>query len=113
MTFGIASVASITVICYLVGVIIKVTPLNDKFIPSIVGVVGLILGIVAFYIKVPDFPAVDVLTAASVGIVSGLASTGANQLYKQLKKLGVADEAKKEETPTEEATDDTIEQVSE
>ena len=33
----------------------------------------------------PDFPAGDILTAVSVGIVSGLAATGANQLGKQLK----------------------------
>jgi hypothetical protein len=32
----------------------------------------------------PEFPAKDYLTAAAVGIVSGLAATGAHQIYKQL-----------------------------
>ena len=34
---------------------------------------------------VPDFPATDYLTAVAVGIVSGLAATGVNQVFKQLR----------------------------
>lgn len=37
MDFGIASVAGITVICYLIGRIIKATGLDNKWIPCIVG----------------------------------------------------------------------------
>lgn len=37
------------------------------------------------YLSVPDFPASDPLTAAAVGIASGLAATGMNQIYKQMK----------------------------
>lgn len=85
MDFGIASVASITVICYLIGMIAKSVNF-DKWIPSIVGVCGLLLGILAFKIGVPDFPASDILTAAAVGIVSGLAATGVNQMIKQAGK---------------------------
>lgn len=84
MDFGIASVAAITVIVYLVGQLIKATPLDNKWIPIICGGAGLILGIVAYFIGIPDFPASDVLTAAAVGIVSGLAATGVNQAYQQL-----------------------------
>ena len=36
----------------------------------------------------PEFPASDYLTAAAVGIVSGLAATGINQVYKQMTKEG-------------------------
>lgn len=36
------------------------------------------------YIPMSDFPAQDPLTALAVGIVSGLAATGFNQVYKQL-----------------------------
>ncbi len=32
----------------------------------------------------PEFPAADYMTAAAVGIVSGLAATGADQIAKQL-----------------------------
>lgn len=84
MEFGIVSVAAITVICYLVGQGIKVSSLDNKLIPLIVGVTGGILGVVALYVNLPDFPAGDPLTAAAVGIVSGLAATGADQLGKKL-----------------------------
>lgn len=84
MDFGIASVAAITVICYLVGQLVKVSPLDSKFVPVICGVVGAILGPVALIMGVPDFPATDYLTAVAVGIVSGLAATGVNQAVKQL-----------------------------
>jgi hypothetical protein len=33
-----------------------------------------------------SFPAEDIITAISVGIMSGFASTGINQVYKQSKK---------------------------
>lgn len=79
---GIGSVAAITVICYLVGMTVRQTPLDNKWIPSIVGVCGLILGFVGWKV-IADFPASDWLTALAVGVVSGLASTGANQVFKQ------------------------------
>ena len=84
MDFGIASVAAITVICYLMGQVVKATGMDNKYIPAICGVVGAILGPVALYLGVPDFPATDPLTAVAVGIVSGLAATGVNQVSKQL-----------------------------
>lgn len=83
MSFGIASVAGITVICYLIGGIVKNTPLDDRWIPSIVGLAGGLLGLAGLYIMA-DFPATEPLTAIAVGIVSGLAATGANQIKKQL-----------------------------
>ena len=43
------------------------------------------LGIVALSIGVPEFPATDPITAAAVGVVSGLAATGADQIAKQVK----------------------------
>lgn len=86
MNFGIASFAAIVVLCYLIGMGIKASPMDDKWIPTIVGIAGLVLGLAAYFLKVPDFPATDVLTAAAVGVVSGLASTGANQIGKQLNK---------------------------
>lgn len=81
---GIVSFGAIAVICYGVGEIVKVTPLDNKFIPAILFVVGGILGAVAYLINIPTFPASDILTAIAVGVVSALASTGVNQLIKQL-----------------------------
>ena len=83
---GIASVAAITVICYLVGLIVKASGLNDKYIPICCGVAGAALGVAGLYLGLPDFPAADPLTALAVGIVSGLAATGVNQAVKQLGK---------------------------
>ncbi len=84
-TFGVASVVGITMICYLIGLIVKAIPLDDKWIPCVVGICGGILGVVGFMIGMPDFPAADMITAVAVGIASGLAATGADQLVKQLK----------------------------
>lgn len=81
----IATVAAITVIAYLVGMACKATGKMDKWIPVIVGTVGAVLGVVGLY-TIPDFPAKDMLNALAVGIASGLASTGANQIVKQLKQ---------------------------
>ena len=82
-SLGIASVAAITVICYLVGQLSKASKLDNKWIPIICGCSGLALGIVSMFIM-PDFPATDYVTAAAVGIVSGLAATGINQIIKQM-----------------------------
>lgn len=77
------TVLAIVVICYLVGVGAKLLPnIPNEAIPVIVGLVGGVLGIVGMYV-IKDFPANDVLNAVAVGIVSGLASTGVNQIYKQ------------------------------
>lgn len=84
MDFGIASVAAITVMCYLVGQIVKATGIDNKWIPCIAGVVGAVLGAVALAVGMPDFPATDYITAIAVGVVSGLAATGINQVAKQL-----------------------------
>ena len=79
----IVTVVAITVICYLVGTGVKATGKADKWIPVIVGTVGAILGVVGMK-TMPDFPASDILNALAVGIASGLASTGVNQIVKQL-----------------------------
>ena len=83
-SFGIASVACITVICYLAATAVKQTPLANKWLPSICGTLGGVLGVLAWCGSVPDFPAGDPLTALAVGIVSGLAATGADQVIKQI-----------------------------
>ena len=84
MDFGIASVAAITVIAYLVGTAAKaISKLDNKWIPVICGIVGGVLGVAGLYLM-PDFPVSDIISAVAVGIVSGLAATGVNQVVKQL-----------------------------
>lgn len=81
------TVLAIVVICYLVGVAAKaIKVVKNELIPVIVGVAGGILGVVGMYV-IPDFPANDVLNAIAVGIVSGMASTGVNQVGKQIQKM--------------------------
>ena len=82
---GVAGVAAIAVICYLIGQIVKASGLDNKWIPCIVGACGGALGVAALYVM-PEFPAQDVINALAVGIVSGLAATGGNELIKQISK---------------------------
>lgn len=84
MEIGIASVASIVVIVWLVGQVVKATPLGNRWIPIICGAVGLGLGLLGYGLGIPDFPANDWYTAAAVGIVSGLGATGINETVKKL-----------------------------
>lgn len=80
------TVLAITVITYLIGYAAKLIPqVKDEAIPAIVGVLGGVLGVVGMY-AIPDFPAHDIVNAVAVGIVSGLASTGVNQVWKQTRK---------------------------
>lgn len=85
MDFGIATVGSIIALVWIIGWTVKQSPINDKWIPSICGLAGILLGVVAYVTHVPDFPADHWLTAAAVGVSSGLAATGMNEVFKQLK----------------------------
>lgn len=88
MSFAeVGTVTAIVVICYLVGLGIKLIPqIKDNVIPVVVGVVGAGLGALGLYV-IPGYPANNIMDAIAVGIVSGLASTGVNQIYKQIKKF--------------------------
>ena len=81
---GMTSVAAITVIAYMLGEFAKASCLDNKWIPIICGVAGGALGLLGMAVM-PAFPAEDVISAVAVGIVSGLAATGANQIVKQMK----------------------------
>jgi len=83
MELGITSIPVITAVCYLAGMAAKASSVDNKWIPTICGLTGGILGAAALTV-VPDFPASDYITAFAVGIVSGLAATGLNQSVKQL-----------------------------
>ena len=84
MDFGIATVAAITGLCFLLGLVVKASNLENKWIPIACGLFGVALGILAFFSGMPEFPAQDPITAAAVGAASGLAATGVDQLVKQL-----------------------------
>ena len=82
----VVTIPAIIVISYLVGMACKaIDKIPDKLIPVIVGTAGAVLGIVGLY-TMKDFPADNILNALAIGIASGLASTGANQIVKQLRQ---------------------------
>lgn len=82
-SLGFTAIPAITVICYLIAQIVKATALDNKWLPIICGISGAALGIAAMQIM-PEYGANDPLTAIAIGIVSGLAATGVNQIVKQL-----------------------------
>lgn len=82
---GIAAIPAITVIVFLLVEAVKAAPLDNKWLPVIAGACGGVLGVVAKYIM-PGFADKDLLTMVAVGIISGLAATGAHQIYKQMTK---------------------------
>ena len=86
MTMGIATVAAITALVYIAGLGIKASKLDSKWIPVICGGFGAVLGIIGYLTGMPDFPAKDVVSAAAVGSVSGLAATGIDQMVRQMKQ---------------------------
>ena len=80
------TILPITIICLLIGMGLKqINKIPNKFIPVSVGFIGGLIAIPAMYIM-KDFPANDVITAISIGIMSGLSSTGVHQVYKQTTK---------------------------
>lgn len=81
---GITGVASITLICFGIAFALKKTgKFPTKFIPILCLGMGVVLGLVAYFL-VPAFPADDWLTAIAIGMASGWAATGAHQSVKQL-----------------------------
>lgn len=84
MTHQISTVLGITVICYLVGLGVDLSTLDNKWIPLIVGLAGGALGALGMTM-IPDYPAGNLIDAIAVGIASGLAATGMDQLVSQLR----------------------------
>lgn len=85
---GFIAFPAIVAVVYLVGATLNAIG-NDtlnKFIPVICGFVGGALGVVVFKTIPGYIPAENWLMALAIGIVSGFAATGINQVYKQFTK---------------------------
>lgn len=82
MDLGIMSYPAIIVVCWLIGYGCKQGSIDNKWIPLIVGIVGAVVGLGGYLTGV--VPAQNYLDAIVIGIVSGEASTGVHQIYKQL-----------------------------
>ena len=89
-----AAAPAIGVIVYLIAEIFKAVANSRegwiKFIPVLCGVLGGVLGVLGWLLIPGYIPAENIFTAAAIGIISGLAATGANQIGKQLKKATTA-----------------------
>ena len=103
-----AAVPAIGVIVYLIAEIFKVAANSReswlKLIPVLCGVLGGVLGVLGWLFIPGYIPAENIFTAAAIGIISGLAATGANQIGKQLKKTSASAEGQAvqtEEDPNE------------
>ena len=69
----------------IIGEIIKQTKINDKYIPLILGIIGIILSCV-FVIGSAGFSTLNLFAAIVQGILCAGASVYGNQIFKQLKK---------------------------
>ena len=79
-------IPTLTVICYLITEVFKLF-VKKKYLPVISGITGAILGVIAYFITPTLIENTNILTSVSIGIVSGLAATGSNQIIKQIKKV--------------------------
>ena len=86
-----SGIPAIIIICYLIGEIFKLLILKTKnkykYIPIIVGISGGLIGLLTFYVSPELLMNVESpLVAVGIGIVSGFASCGSDQVVRQLLK---------------------------
>ena len=105
---GFIAFPAIVVICYLAGATLKAINNEslDKFIPVICGFLGGLIGVIVF-LTIPGYiPADNWLMALAIGIVSGFAATGINQVYKQFSQVEGFEDISEDEAPLEEGEED-------
>ena len=78
-------IPAIVVISYMITETFKMF-INKKYLPIVAGISGGMLGVLSFVLQIDIMPATDIISALAIGIISGLAATGSNQILKQLKK---------------------------
>ena len=85
------SIPIIVIMCYLIGEIYKVLFINNKdlykLIPIVLACFGGLVGVLIFLTN-PEIMlnVTNIWTALGIGIVSGVSSTGTNQIIKQIFK---------------------------
>ncbi len=85
------SVPIIIIICYIVGEIYKaIFKSKEKLyclLPIVVSMIGGILGVIIFFTNKEMIGTSNIWIALEIGMISGVSSTGANQIVKQIFKL--------------------------
>jgi len=101
---GFIAFPAIVVISYLAGATLKAINQEtlDKFIPVICGFIGGALGVIVFNTIPGYIPADNWLQALAIGIVSGFAATGVNQVYKQFTQEEYVEKETEEDLPLDE-----------
>ena len=81
----------ITIICYIFAEIIKIIfPKNEtikKLIPFIVSVIGGFISLLIYITNKELLGTINVWDTLLIGIMSGLSSTGTNQIIQKIKKI--------------------------
>jgi hypothetical protein len=91
MILEIVIVPTIAAVVYFIMTLYKQTIAQGResyirVIPLISGILGIVLGITAYYITPEIMPTKSLFTAMLIGGASGLSATGTNQIFKQLGK---------------------------
>ena len=88
---NIVTLPVIIVICYITGEIIKIVFNNKtkikKLIPFILGMLGGLIGVLIYITNKELIQTTSIWESILVGTISGLSSTGTNQLIKKIKEL--------------------------
>ena len=82
MPYDFAIVPAIAMICYTAAEAIKLTALDNKWLPTLCALLGGLIGAAAYHSGIPIIPAEDIITATAIGIASGFSATGVNQVLK-------------------------------
>jgi hypothetical protein len=86
-------------VLYLIGIAIKKSSINDKFIPFILGGISIVLCAIWIFAKCETFTVADVLFAIFGAITQGVLVAGASVYANQLIKQGIkTDEDENSET---------------
>lgn len=78
------TVGCLAVICFIIGQLIKLTPLATKYVPVIVAIAGGILGVVGQMAGVAELANMGIFDAIATGICTGLVASGGYSLVKNL-----------------------------
>lgn len=85
--FSIFMIPIIVAFCYALGSVIKSSKrIDDNYIPAIVFLAGIVLGIAGYFVGLEGFSPDSLLTAIVLGGVSGWGATWVNQVIKQFNK---------------------------
>ena len=81
----------IVLFCFIIGEIIKILFPNKtkviKLIPFIMSILGAAMSILIYMLAPQTLEQKNILEVILLGMISGLASTGSNELFKKIKEL--------------------------